>query len=231
MEIATRQNATRMPSEAHPKRMGALAKLPVFLDLADKRAVVAGGSAMAAWKAELLAASWRQRRNLRAGARARRWRSSSSAGAAGAGRASAPSVDARRLARRGGCPCAMRPTTEEAQGVLRCGREAQASIVNVIDKPAYCQFQFGSIVNRSPVVIGISTDGAAPILGAGHPSAHRDAAAADAGDMGCDRQIAAGDRQCAPVGRAAAAGFWERFSERAFGHAAACPAAEGRARR
>jgi uroporphyrin-III C-methyltransferase/precorrin-2 dehydrogenase/sirohydrochlorin ferrochelatase len=37
--------------------------------------------------------------------------------------------------------------------------------VNVIDKPAYCQFQFGSIVNRSPVVVGISTEGAAPILG------------------------------------------------------------------
>nr|WP_209944351.1 siroheme synthase CysG [Rhizobium halophytocola] len=37
--------------------------------------------------------------------------------------------------------------------------------VNVIDKPAFCQFQFGSIVNRSPVVVSISTDGAAPILG------------------------------------------------------------------
>jgi uroporphyrin-III C-methyltransferase/precorrin-2 dehydrogenase/sirohydrochlorin ferrochelatase len=36
--------------------------------------------------------------------------------------------------------------------------------VNVIDKPRYCQFQFGSIVNRSPVVVAISTDGAAPIL-------------------------------------------------------------------
>jgi uroporphyrin-III C-methyltransferase/precorrin-2 dehydrogenase/sirohydrochlorin ferrochelatase len=36
--------------------------------------------------------------------------------------------------------------------------------VNVIDKPAFCQFQFGSIVNRSPVLVSISTDGAAPIL-------------------------------------------------------------------
>ena len=35
---------------------------------------------------------------------------------------------------------------------------------NVIDKPAYCQFQFGSIVNRSPIILSISTDGAAPIL-------------------------------------------------------------------
>ena len=37
--------------------------------------------------------------------------------------------------------------------------------VNVIDKPAFCTFQFGAIVNRSPLVVGISTDGAAPIFG------------------------------------------------------------------
>jgi uroporphyrin-III C-methyltransferase / precorrin-2 dehydrogenase / sirohydrochlorin ferrochelatase len=32
----------------------------------------------------------------------------------------------------------------------------------VIDKPDHCDFSFGAIVNRSPLVIGISTDGAAP---------------------------------------------------------------------
>jgi len=37
--------------------------------------------------------------------------------------------------------------------------------VNVIDKPAFCDFSFGAIVNRSPLVIGISTDGAAPVFG------------------------------------------------------------------
>ena len=36
--------------------------------------------------------------------------------------------------------------------------------VNVIDKPDFCDFAFGSIVNRSPLVIGISTDGAAPVF-------------------------------------------------------------------
>ena len=36
--------------------------------------------------------------------------------------------------------------------------------VNVIDRPAYCDFAFGAIVNRSPLVIGISTDGAAPVF-------------------------------------------------------------------
>ena len=36
--------------------------------------------------------------------------------------------------------------------------------VNVIDKPKFCDFSFGAIVNRSPLVIGISTDGAAPVF-------------------------------------------------------------------
>jgi uroporphyrin-III C-methyltransferase/precorrin-2 dehydrogenase/sirohydrochlorin ferrochelatase len=36
--------------------------------------------------------------------------------------------------------------------------------VNVIDRPGFCDFQFGSVVNRSPLVVGISTTGAAPIL-------------------------------------------------------------------
>jgi uroporphyrin-III C-methyltransferase/precorrin-2 dehydrogenase/sirohydrochlorin ferrochelatase len=36
--------------------------------------------------------------------------------------------------------------------------------VNVIDKPEHCDFSFGAIVNRSPLVVGISTDGAAPVF-------------------------------------------------------------------
>src|SRR4029078_12068577 len=47
----------RPPSEAKPARMGALARLPVFLSLDRKRAVVAGGSPAGAWKAQLLSAS------------------------------------------------------------------------------------------------------------------------------------------------------------------------------
>ena len=34
----------------------------------------------------------------------------------------------------------------------------------MIDRPAFCDFSFGAIVNRSPLVIGISTDGAAPVF-------------------------------------------------------------------
>ena len=35
----------------------------------------------------------------------------------------------------------------------------------MIDRPDFCDFSFGAIVNRSPLVIGISTDGAAPVFG------------------------------------------------------------------
>ena len=50
----------------------------------------------------------------------------------------------------------------DAANLLRA--RAAGVPVNVIDKPAFCDFAFGAIVNRSPLVIGISTDGAAPVF-------------------------------------------------------------------
>src|SRR5215467_13591440 len=50
-------NKSRVPSEASLARLQALARLPVFFALDGKRAVLAGGSPAAAWKAELLSAS------------------------------------------------------------------------------------------------------------------------------------------------------------------------------
>lgn len=38
-------------------------------------------------------------------------------------------------------------------------------LVNVVDDPVHCQFIFPSIVDRSPLVVAISTGGAAPVLG------------------------------------------------------------------
>lgn len=157
------QLVSRKPVEAELHRMGPLAKLPVFLDLAGKRVVVAGGSPMAAWKVELVAA---------AGANVEVY-------------ASELSPEMEQLAARGaaagtvvhfphawsadvlpGAALAMADARDdvEAQAFWDAARAAGVP-VNVIDKPAFCQFQFGTIVNRSPVVIGISTDGAAPILG------------------------------------------------------------------
>jgi uroporphyrin-III C-methyltransferase/precorrin-2 dehydrogenase/sirohydrochlorin ferrochelatase len=155
--------SARSPREAAPARMGRLAKLPVFLDLQGKRVVVAGGSAGAAWKAELLAA----------------------AGGAVEVYAAEPSEEMRQLVERGAEAGSLtlheRPwsvdvlpfaafalcdaETEGEAWAFRCAAKAAGVPCNVVDKPEFCDVQFGSIVNRSPVVIGISTDGAAPILG------------------------------------------------------------------
>jgi uroporphyrin-III C-methyltransferase/precorrin-2 dehydrogenase/sirohydrochlorin ferrochelatase len=54
-------------------------------------------------------------------------------------------------------------TDDEAAHFAAAGRAAGVP-VNVIDKPKFCDFSFGAIVNRSPLVIGISTDGAAPVF-------------------------------------------------------------------
>ena len=39
------------------------------------------------------------------------------------------------------------------------------AIVNAVDRPHLCDVKFGAIVNRSPLVVGISTEGAAPVFG------------------------------------------------------------------
>ena len=142
--------------------MEALARLPVFYALTGKRAVVAGGSAAAAWKAELLVGGRRElstcyaaeakRRDGRARARARR------ASRFIRARSKPPTSTAPRWR------SAHSRTTREAAAFAALARRAGVP-VNVIDKPAFCDFSFGAIVNRSPLVIGISTDGAAPVFG------------------------------------------------------------------
>jgi len=145
-----------------PPRMEALARLPIFLALEGKRAVLAGDGPPVAWKAELLSAAGADVivfaecpcEQLHAVAaqpprgaivlRHRPWQAEDLYGAAVAVAGFGDDLDARRFA--------------------DAARAARVP-VNVIDKPAYCDFSFGAIVNRSPLVIGISTDGAAPVFG------------------------------------------------------------------
>src|SRR6266702_1997317 len=131
-------SVSRTPTEARPPRMEALARLPVFFALAHKRAVIAGVTAAAAWKAELLSA----------------------AGADVDVYADNPVDEMRALA----AIAVGAFEAEEEAGIFAAAARAAGVPVNVVDKPAYCDFSFGSIVNRSPLVIGISTDGAAPIF-------------------------------------------------------------------
>ncbi len=153
---------SRVPSEIKTTRMAPLARLPAFFALENKRAIVGGGSAAAAWKAELLAA---------AGARVEVF--TPVAGEAMLALADAPPRGAVALHDRAWLPtdfagaaiavadCA---DNDEAAEFAAAARRAGVP-VNVIDRPAFCDFAFGAIVNRSPLVIGISTDGASPVFG------------------------------------------------------------------
>jgi uroporphyrin-III C-methyltransferase/precorrin-2 dehydrogenase/sirohydrochlorin ferrochelatase len=153
------EDAPRRPGGLGASRIGELATLPVFFVLGDRRVILAGSSAGALWKAELLQA---------AGARVdlfgefsaedlaqftlgthvrhqhRHWMDADFKGATlaiGEFESEAAASSFRAAAHRAGVP------------------------VNIVDRPALCDFQFGSIVNRSPLVIGISTTGAAPVFG------------------------------------------------------------------
>lgn len=141
----------RTPCEATPARMQPLARLPVFLDLNGRRAVVAGDGEGAAWKAELLAA---------AGAEVHVF----------GGSTDLPGVTAHDRPVTGadldGAAILVAEAADEGEAARLYGMARAAGVpCNIIDRPAFCDFTFGSIVNRSPVVIGISTDGAAPVLG------------------------------------------------------------------
>ncbi len=151
----------RLPTDTAPPRMQPLARLPLFFALNGKRVCVAGGSAAAAWKVDLLAAAGAHvdvyaqepsdelietAANPPAGSvviHRVSWQQVAWADCAlaiGAFDADAEAESFHAAARAGGVPC------------------------NVIDKPDFCDFSFGAIVNRSPLVVAISTDGAAPIF-------------------------------------------------------------------
>src|SRR5262249_42059690 len=151
----------RHPQPPRSHRMQPLARLPIFFELEGKRAIVAGDGAPVAWKAELLSATGANvevfaehpceefcllaaqapRGSLTL--RHRRWQPEDFAGAAVSVGGFEDETDAEQFA-----------------GAAR----AAGVPVNVIDRPIYCDFSFGAIVNRSPLVIGISTDGAAPVF-------------------------------------------------------------------
>lgn len=205
----------RKPSEAQPRRLAPLARLPVFFDLAGKRAILAGGSSGAAWKAELLAA---------AGADVEIYTGMPSPDMTSLIARGAAAGTLRHIARAwsidvfSGAAIAVGDFEDEAQAMaFRCAARAAGVPVNTVDRPATCDFIFGSIVNRSPVVIGISTDGAAPILGqAVRQKIETLLPASLARWAGLARQmrdLVMARLASGPQRRA----FWEGFSARAFG--------------
>jgi uroporphyrin-III C-methyltransferase/precorrin-2 dehydrogenase/sirohydrochlorin ferrochelatase len=152
----------RRPRAQRPRRMEPLATLPLFFGLTGRRAVVIGGSEPAVWKAEVLSAAGASVDVL-----------SPDPCEEMATLAADPPGGPVRVERREWSPMdftgaalvvATAQSAAEAAAIF-IAATTQGLPVNVIDKPAFCTFQFGAIVNRSPLVVGISTDGAAPVLG------------------------------------------------------------------
>jgi len=153
---------TRAPEQIGTVRMAPLSRLPAFFALNGKRAVIAGGSAAAAWKVELLSA---------AGAQVEVFAPQASDDMLAL--ASAPPNGAVVIQRRNwsvddfhGAAIAVADCTDDEAAAQFATAARNAGVpVNLIDRPAFCDFSFGAIVNRSPLVIGISTEGASPVFG------------------------------------------------------------------
>ncbi len=151
-----------MSDEANDRRApaAALASLPAFFRLSGRRCVVTGGSDGAAWKAELLASAGARVEIYAAEPGERLDRLAAGAGAVQLHRRTWTPAD---LA---GALIAVADASSEEEARNFCvAARAAGAVANVVDRPAFCDFQFGSIVNRSPLVVGISTDGAAPVFG------------------------------------------------------------------
>ncbi|RJQ48232.1 MAG: uroporphyrinogen-III C-methyltransferase [Gammaproteobacteria bacterium] len=132
--------------------------LPVFLNIRGKPCLIAGGGEVAVRKARLL---------LRAGARvsvAAPALGSSLQELAAQGKIThhAREVSAHDLNE---CALVIAATDDHAVNQRVSELAAQKNIpVNVVDNPALCSFIMPSIVDRSPVLIAVSSGGAAPAL-------------------------------------------------------------------
>ena len=136
-----------------------LATLPVFFKLSGRKVALAGGGEAAGWKAELLAS---------AGARVDVYAAEPSAKLLEiAARRESIAIIRRRWSAEdlSGAALAILEAQSETEAIaFREAARAAGAAVNVIDRPEYCDFSFGTLVNRSPLVVAISTDGAAPVF-------------------------------------------------------------------
>ncbi|RVU17769.1 siroheme synthase CysG [Methylobacterium oryzihabitans] len=152
----------RSPRETRSPGLDPLAVLPVFVTLTGKRAVLAGANGGAAWKVKLLAAAGAHV-DVYAPEPTEEMRLAPAEAVAG-------SVT---LHERDWSPAdlqgvAFAIAAHEDEGECACfvaAARAAGAIVNAVDRPHLCDVSFGAIVNRSPLVVGISTEGAAPVFG------------------------------------------------------------------
>ncbi len=145
---------------ATPPRIAPLDTLPLFHRLTGRKVVVAGQGDAVVWKAELVAAAGADVLVL-AGNGAARFADI------------APVAGSITVEPRGWMPADLTGAAlvlgdiadaDESARFIAAAHAAGAP-VNMIDRTELCDVLFGTIVNRSPVVVGISTGGAAPVLG------------------------------------------------------------------
>ena len=65
---------------------------------------------------------------------------------------------------RGAALAILETEDDDEARAFRAAARAAGAAVNVVDRPEFCDFSFASLVNRSPLVVAISTDGAAPVF-------------------------------------------------------------------
>jgi uroporphyrin-III C-methyltransferase/precorrin-2 dehydrogenase/sirohydrochlorin ferrochelatase len=150
---------TRRPDEISSDLMQPLETLPVFYPLAGKRVVVIGGGEGAAWKVDLAAATG-ARVDVYARDPGEKLREIAS------GRANVTLHErAATPADFQGATLAFGATFDDAEAdAARKAADAAKVALNLADRPAMSDFIMGAIVNRSPLVIGVSTGGASPVF-------------------------------------------------------------------
>ena len=132
--------------------------LPIFIDIRDRKCVIVGGGEVALRKANLL---------LRAGAALHVVAAEVCEALAQLCERHGATIDRRAFAPDclDGAVLVVAATDDETVNAEVSDAARQRNIpVNVVDQPALCSFIMPAIVDRSPVVIAISTGGASPIL-------------------------------------------------------------------
>jgi uroporphyrin-III C-methyltransferase / precorrin-2 dehydrogenase / sirohydrochlorin ferrochelatase len=157
--IPAGSTVTRKPDPVSSDVMQPLETLPVFFPLAGKRVVVIGDGEGAAWKVDLAAAT-----GARVDVFARDACEKLREIAAGRDNVALHEREA-TPADFEGATLAFGATFDDAEAeAARKAADAAGVALNLADRPAMSDFIMGAIVNRSPLVIGVSTGGASPVF-------------------------------------------------------------------
>ncbi len=218
----------RAPEAKRPARIAPLPNLPLFHQVRGRKAVVAGAGEGALWKAELLSA---------AGAYVLVLAGDEAGAARFATLARDPVSGPLAVEPRGWTPAdldraavAIGDIADEDEALrFRNAARERGVPVNLIDRTDLCDVQVGTIVNRNPIVLAISTDGAAPMLGQSIRSAVESVLPLGLSAWAKAAQRWRADLKARLADFADRRAFWQRFTERAWADAGRAPTEADRA--